>query len=96
MGSIVAYDVLTQASPYICIHTLITIGSPLGLPIIIKKIQMEQDKNNNKDIVPTPENIRYKWYNFSDLNDPVAVVYKISDDYKKKFKWYRTGRCNYL
>ncbi len=83
MGSIIAYDVLTQSVPDVNVHTLITIGSPLGLPIIIKKIQTEQGMDNKTCIVPSPENIRHKWYNFADLNDPVAVVYNISDDYKK-------------
>ncbi|MBN2403627.1 MAG: hypothetical protein JXN64_14715 [Spirochaetes bacterium] len=83
MGSIIAYDVLTQTVPDVNIHTLITIGSPLGLPLIIKKIQTEQGLKNNTGRVPSPENIRHKWYNFSDLNDPVAIIYNISDDYKK-------------
>jgi len=83
MGTIIAYDVLTQSVPDVNIHALMTIGSPLGLPIIIKKISAEQGKDNKTGPVPSPENIRHKWYNFADLNDPVAVVYKISDDYKK-------------
>jgi hypothetical protein len=83
MGSIIAYDVLIHSVPDVNVHTLITIGSPLGLPLIIKKIHAEQGMNNKTGIVPSPENIRQKWYNFSDLNDPVAMVYNISDDYKK-------------
>jgi hypothetical protein len=82
MGSIIAYDVLTQTMPDVNVHTLITIGSPLGLPIIIKKIFAEQGREQKKGAAPSPENIFEKWYNFSDLNDPVAVVYNISDDYK--------------
>jgi len=83
MGTIIAYDVLTQSIPNVNIHTLMTIGSPLGLPIIIKKIRSEQGMDDKTDPVPSPENIRHKWKNFADLSDPVAVVYKISDDYKK-------------
>jgi hypothetical protein len=86
MGSIISYDVLTQSSQDVNIHTLMTIGSPLGLPFIIKKIRAEQGKDNKTDSAPSPENILYKWYNFADLNDPVAVVYKISGDFIKNSK----------
>ena len=82
MGSIIAYDVLAKTLPDVKINTFITIGSPLGLPFIIKKIQAEQGREQKNNNIPTPENILNKWYNFSDLNDPVAVVYKISDDFK--------------
>jgi hypothetical protein len=83
MGTIVAYDVLTQALRDVSVHTLITLGSPLGLPNIIKKIHAEQGTNYKTGTLPSPENITHKWYNFADLNDPVALVYNISDDYKK-------------
>ena len=54
----------------------------MGLPVIIKKILQEQ----NKEILPeskpiTPENIMQKWLNFSDLDDKVALNYNLSDDY---------------
>jgi len=42
MGSIIAYDVLTHVLPESQIHTFVTIGSPLGLPIVISKIITEQ------------------------------------------------------
>ncbi len=83
MGSIICYDVLTQNVSDIGIHTLMTIGSPLGIPVIIRKICAEQGRGNKTDAPPSPENILHKWYNFADLSDPVAVVYKISDDFKK-------------
>ena len=82
MGSIISYDTLTQLIPNQKIDTFITLGSPLGLPVIIKKILQEQ----NKEILPeskpiTPENIMQKWLNFSDLDDKVALNYNLSDDY---------------
>jgi PGAP1-like protein len=82
MGSIISYDVLTQVIPKQKIDTFITMGSPLGLPVIIKKILQEQNKkirSNSKPI--TPENITRKWLNFSDLDDKVALNYNLSDDY---------------
>ncbi len=84
MGTIVAFDVLTQTTPDIKIHTLLTIGSPLGLPVILKKVLSEQGMDSEKKIqVPSPENIQHKWYNFSDLSDPVAIIYNLAEDYKK-------------
>ncbi|HEX9653027.1 MAG TPA: hypothetical protein VGA99_04905 [bacterium] len=84
MGSIVAYDVLTQEVPGVSIHTFVTLGSPLGLPAIMKRIlrQMHQDPGILKK-APTPENIRHAWYNVSDLNDTIAVNYSLADDFAK-------------
>jgi len=84
MGSIVAYDVLTQICPDIKIDTLITIGSPLGLPFVVSRIVTEQKKNTGKEATAkTPENIKHEWYNYADLNDSVALDYTLSDDYGK-------------
>ena len=46
MGSIVAYDVMTQYAPDVSIDTFVTIGSPLGLPIIKSKIVAERKKSS--------------------------------------------------
>jgi hypothetical protein len=80
MGSIITYDVLTQTLPDLPIHTLVTIGSPLGVPVVIHKIAADQ-KKGKKDI-KTPENIKKNWYNLSDLEDRVAFNYNLADDYK--------------
>ncbi|MFQ5709465.1 MAG: alpha/beta hydrolase [bacterium] len=84
MGSIIAYDVLTQVVPEVKIETFLTIGSPLGLPAIMKKIFREQQidfKEEKK--VPTPENIRKSWVNFSDLDDGITMNYDLCDDFKE-------------
>jgi hypothetical protein len=87
MGSIVAYDVLTCTAPDVTIHTLVTMGSPLGLPPIMIKILAEQHTKPHKPIsVRTPENIVGAWYNFSDLRDKVATPFNLSDEYKPNFK----------
>jgi pimeloyl-ACP methyl ester carboxylesterase len=83
MGSIIAYDVLTQSVPDIRIHTLVTMGSPLGLPVVMRKILSEQRKKPQKHItVSTPANIAEAWYNFSDPQDKVATQYNLSEDYE--------------
>ncbi len=82
MGTIIAYDVLTQTMKDVSINTLITIGSPLAMPLILKNILLEQGKDFKKEHQPfTPENIITGWYNFSDLDDPVAFNHNLADDY---------------
>ncbi len=82
MGSIIAYDALTQEVPDIKIDTFVTSGSPLGLPIITKKILVEQHQKIEKNSKPfTPQNIKKAWYNFSDLNDKITLNYNLADDY---------------
>ena len=82
MGSIIAYDTLTQDVPELKIDTFITIGSPLGFTLIIKKILTELNIEINSDAKPpTPENIFSSWYNFSDLDDKITLNYNLADDY---------------
>jgi hypothetical protein len=91
MGSIIAYDVLTYSVPDVSIHTLVTMGSPLGLPPIMIKILAEQGKKPKKHITsPTPENITTAWYNFADLRDRVATDYTLSDDYTSNSRHVRS------
>jgi len=84
MGSIVAYDVLTFILPELKIDTFVTMGSPLGLPIIMSKIAAEQNiKVLIKDKLKTPLGVVRNWYNFSDLEDKVAINYDVGDDYNE-------------
>jgi hypothetical protein len=81
MGSIIAFDVLSQ-NPDLEVDTFVTIGSPLGLPIIMKKMNAESKINLEKTgKMKTPDSIRRAWHNFSDLEDKVAMNYNLSDDY---------------
>lgn len=86
MGSIIAYDVLSFILPRISIHTLATIGSPLGLPIVISKIVNEQKARiNGSSVLKTPSGVTQDWYNFSDVMDNVAFNYKLSDDFSENY-----------
>jgi PGAP1-like protein len=78
MGSIISYDVLKNNIDDISIDTFVTIGSPLGLPIITGKIIKEQ---GGVSMLTVPDNIKKNWFNFSDLEDKVAINYDLSDDY---------------
>ncbi|HRW86144.1 MAG TPA: hypothetical protein P5180_11985 [Bacteroidales bacterium] len=82
MGSIIAFDVLSYIVPEIKIGTFITIGSPLGLPVVISKIAAEHYRRAGlKKPVRTPPGITGNWYNFSDILDKVAFNYRISEQF---------------
>ncbi len=82
MGSIVAFDVLTFLVPHIKVDTFVTIGSPLGLPIVITKIASEQKKRHIEvNQLSTPNGILKHWFNFSDILDKVALDYKLADNF---------------
>jgi len=84
MGSIIAFDVLTFEAPLIPINTFVTMGSPLGIPIVISKIASEQKQRHIIDNhMITPESVSKYWYNFSDILDKVAFNYKLDDDFSQ-------------
>ena len=83
MGTIVAYEVLINVEDEVNIDSLITIGSPLGVPFIFEKLK------NDKSLVPgeesklrTPDNILTEWKSLADLDDKIAR----SADMSKLFK----------
>ena len=80
MGSIIAFDVLAHTRPDIKVHTLLTMGSPLGLPAVAGRIVLESTPLTK---LTTPENITHQWFNLSDLYDNVAFNYNLKDDYEK-------------
>lgn len=78
MGSVVAYDVLSSPGAA-GVERFVTIGSPLGLPSILKRTVAKRAVK--RGIVGlTPETIRAGWTNFSDLRDKVALNYNLADD----------------
>jgi hypothetical protein len=84
MGSIIAFDVLSVLVPEAKINTLVTIGSPLGIPIVISKTAAEQKKKlNGKSVLATPSGVMTNWYNIADILDHVAFNYKLADDFKE-------------
>ncbi len=87
MGTIIAYDVLTFLVPDIDIHTFITIGSPLGFPVVQGKIAAEW---HSKRLVPpklkTPPGVKKHWYNLADLKDRIALIYDLSENYLPNYR----------
>jgi hypothetical protein len=82
MGSIIGYDVMRFEAPEIKVHTFATIGSPLGMPNVISKIALKQGNNGNgQTALLTPSSIENQWYNFSDIEDNVAINYDLADEF---------------
>jgi pimeloyl-ACP methyl ester carboxylesterase len=76
MGSILAYDVLRMlehAPPEI--EHFVTIGSPLGLPIVIQHVRKEFSNTL------VPQQVR-QWTNLADPGDKIALDCSLSDDYR--------------
>ncbi len=76
MGSIIAYDVLRmleQHSPDI--DHFVTIGSPLGLPIVTQHVREEFSNTL------VPQHVR-QWTNLADPGDRIALDCSLSDDYR--------------
>ena len=86
MGCIIAYDVLSFVAPELKIHTLATIGSPLGAPFVISRIAKYTKKINHKLKIQTPESVCKNWYNFADVRDNIAMDFKLSDDFEANSK----------
>lgn len=81
MGSIVAFDILTFNLPDFKINTFATIGSPLGIPFVRAKIAQEKKVVLNDTKLKTPAGVEKNWYNFSDLEDDVAINYSLKNDF---------------
>ena len=86
MGSIIAYDVLQFELKRQKIHTFVTMGSPLGLPLIRANIAKEMKKNYEKFTPTTPDCISRTWLNFADLEDKVALNFDLSNDFAPNSK----------
>jgi len=83
MGTIIAYDVLTHCKPTVSVNTLITCGSPLGFPVIRKKIKQELGIDEQDEVhLPTPEAISHRWVNLSDKDDVTCLNYNLRNHYQ--------------
>ena len=82
MGSIIAYDTLNNRLRDHSIDTFCTLGSPLGLPIVLNKIALENNKYYDKENrLKTPETVKKEWHNLKDTLDKVAFNYNLADDF---------------
>ena len=82
IGTIVTYEVLIQSEKELEIDSLITIGSPIGVPFIFDKLKNDLSVvPEDSDKLKTPENILTEWENLADTEDKVAQ----SADLRKLF-----------
>jgi hypothetical protein len=73
MGSIISYDVLIHSEKDVNIDSLITMGSPLGIPFMFDKLKNEFSKvPGDENRLRTPENIITEWINLADPADKLA------------------------
>ena len=83
MGSIIAYDVLrTPEQSLPAIDHFVTIGSPLGLPVVI---QHAREEFSNTLV---PQQVR-QWTNLSDPRDKIALDCILGKDYPPAPGWMR-------
>ncbi len=81
MGSIVAFDVL-DLNPHLQVDTLVTIGSPLGFPVVLGRMAAERGGADSRmRAMQIPDNIGQAWYNLADIEDYVAFDFNIADDF---------------
>ena len=65
------------------IDTLVTIGSPLGFPVVLGKIAEEYRAKTIPFTKPnTPPPVKRFWYNLSDLRDSVALDFGLASDFE--------------
>jgi pimeloyl-ACP methyl ester carboxylesterase len=82
MGTIIAFDAL-QDNPGLEIDTLVTLGSPLGLPYVLDRIMKAQGGESACDRSPAvPDALRVSWHNFADLDDKVAIIYRLAHNFR--------------
>ncbi len=80
MGSIIAYDVLTQLSAPgndIEVDRFVTIGSPLGL----RYVKQRGEKNPQQPQATKTPNCVKSWVNMGDRRDPVALDIDLANDF---------------
>ena len=86
MGSIIAYDVLREIgrkNPEFTVDHFVTIGSPLGLPLVKLNVDRHNRGRADEDRVRTPTVVRGSWINYADRKDPVSFDNHLRDDYGK-------------
>lgn len=85
MGTIIAYDVLRDLGQLqnneVHIKQFITMGSPLGLPFVKGKVEIQRRYDQKVGEVRTPSIVTGKWINFADKKDHIALDCYLKDDF---------------
>lgn len=88
MGSIIMYDTLMRVGNDFDVGTVVTVGSPLGVPFILQKLKADLSSvvTDVKNLY-TPDCISREWINLADIDDKLAQ----SADLGKMFKPNKKG-----
>jgi hypothetical protein len=79
MGSVIAFDVLSLHQD-LAVDTFVTIGSPLGIPYLIHKMNEERARLQVGDLpMRVPATIKRAWYNFADSDDRVGTHFTLGE-----------------
>lgn len=82
MGSIVAFDVL-EMNPHLQVDTLVTVGSPLGFPVVVGRMVAARNRDGRRDnSMQVPDTIKTAWYNLADSEDYVAIDSNLANDFR--------------
>jgi hypothetical protein len=82
MGSIIAFDVLSDPSVDLTVNTFVTMGSPLGMPpIVVRNFEAQKAFLPQLKKPEAPNCITTHWYNLSDRRDTIALDHTLRDDY---------------
>lgn len=76
LGTLIAYDVLSELADAIKVPMFVTIGSPLGIEFVQANVRNRMGVKN----LSKPWCVR-KWYNFADPLDVVAADKSVADEY---------------
>lgn len=93
MGSIIAYDVLRDLGhpePELEVAHFVTIGSPLGLPLVKTNVY-EKRKSYAEEPVRTPTIVNERWVNYADPQDLVSLDAFLKDDFGPNGKGVRVS-----
>lgn len=74
LGTVIAFETLSQMTPAIEVPLFVTVGSPLGLELLQDEIQA------HGNALAVPAGVA-AWHNFADRWDPIALDRNLSDDF---------------
>jgi hypothetical protein len=82
MGAIIGFDVLSFHMPHLQVHTFATIGSPLGMPIAVRKIAGQiRERGAGEAVLQNPPGVRVCWAKLSDTQDLITMNYSLSETF---------------
>jgi glycerol-3-phosphate dehydrogenase len=74
-------------NPHLQVDTLVTIGSPLGFPVVIGRIAAARSlaragTRTRTRTLTVPDGIRRAWFNLADIEDYIAFDFNLAEDFE--------------